>query len=85
MVFPDHTHVLFSCLSILLIKIRQKSEIGLSVQVGGYHAISRTSIEYKACGKLTSTVWSVVAGLVVIAIHIVHSLETNRAWLISRQ
>ena len=42
-VFPDHTHLLFSYSSILLIKIQQKSEIGLSVQVGGgYHAISRT-------------------------------------------
>ena len=41
-VFPDHTHLLFSYSSILLIKIQQKSEIWLSMQVGGYHAISGT-------------------------------------------
>ena len=57
-VFPDHTHFLFSYSSILLSKIQQKKgKIGLSVRVvvvvvcvcvwggggrGGYHAISRT-------------------------------------------
>ena len=43
------------------------------------------SIEYKSCEILTRTVWSVVVGHVVLAIHIVHSLETNRAGPISRQ
>ena len=47
--------------------------------VGGYYAIPRL------CGILTRTVWSVVVGHVVLAIHIVHSLETNRAGPISRQ
>ena len=43
-VFPDHTDLLFSYSSILLNKIQQKSEIGLSVQVGEgcYYAVSRT-------------------------------------------
>ena len=41
-VFHDHTHLLFSYSPILLIKIQQKSGIGLSVGVGGYHAIPRT-------------------------------------------
>ena len=36
-------------------------------------------LEYKSCGILTRTVWSVVVGHLVLAIHIVHSLETNRA------
>ena len=43
------------------------------------------NIEYKSCGILTSTVWSVVVGHVVLAIHRLHSLETNRAGQISRQ
>ena len=43
------------------------------------------NIEYKACGILTSTVWSLVAGHVVLAIHRVHSLETNRAGQIPKQ
>ena len=34
---------------------------------------------------MTSTVWSVVAGHVMIGIHRVHSLETNRAGPKSRQ
>ena len=42
-------------------------------------------LEHKSCGILTRTVWSVVAGHVVLAIHKVHSLETNRAGPISRQ
>ena len=42
-------------------------------------------LEYKSCGILASTVWSVVAGHVVIAIHIIHILETKRAGPISRQ
>ena len=33
-VLPDHTNILFSYSSILLIKIQQKCEIGLSVRVG---------------------------------------------------
>ena len=39
----------------------------------------------RPCGILTSTVWSVVAGHVMIAIHRVHNLETNRAGPISSQ
>ena len=42
-------------------------------------------VEYKSCGILTRTVWSVVVGHVVLTIHIVHSLETNRTGPISRQ
>ena len=42
-------------------------------------------LEYNLCRILTRTVWSVVVGHVVIAIHIVHSLEINRAGPISRQ
>ena len=85
-VFPDHTHLLFSYSPLLLIKIQQKSEIGLSCRWGGV-SCNFYNKEYKACGKLTSTVWSVVAGHVVIAIHRhrVHTLETNRARPISRQ
>ena len=41
--------------------------------------------EHKSCGILTRTVWSVVVGHVVLAIHIVHNLETNRARSISGQ
>ena len=43
------------------------------------------SKEYKSCGILTRTVWSVVVGHVVLAINIAHSLETNRAVPIPRQ
>ena len=42
-------------------------------------------LEHKSCGILTRTVWSVVVRHVVLAIHIVHSLETNGAGPISRQ
>ena len=42
-------------------------------------------LEHKSCGILTRTVWTVVVGHVVLAIHILHSLESNRAGLISRQ
>ena len=42
-------------------------------------------LEHKSCGILTRTVWSVVVGRAVLAVHIVHSLETNRSGLISRQ
>ena len=42
-------------------------------------------LEHKSCGILTRRVWSVVVGNVVLATHIVHSLETNRAEPISRQ
>ena len=44
-------------------------------------------LEHKSLniGILTRTVWSVVVGHVVLAIHIVHSLETNMAGPISRQ
>ena len=42
-------------------------------------------IEHKSCGIFTRTVRSVVVGHVVLAIHIVHSLETYRAGHISRQ
>ena len=52
--------------------------------VGGNYAIPK-NIEYKSCGILTRTVWSVVVGHVVLAIHRVHSLEINRAGPISRQ
>ena len=37
------------------------------------------------CGILTKTVWSVGVGHLVLAIHVVHSLENNRAGPISRQ
>ena len=50
-------------------------ELGLSVGVG---AIMQ-SLEHKSCGILTRTVWSVVDGHVVLAIHVVHGLETNRS------
>ena len=33
-------------------------------------------LEHKSCGILTRTVWSVVVGHVVLAMHIVHSLGT---------
>ena len=39
----------------------------------------------KSCGIFTRTVWSVVFGHVVLAIHIVHSLENNRAGPLSSQ
>ena len=42
------------------------------------------NIEYKSCGILTRTVWSVAVGHLVLAIHIVHSLENNRVGPISR-
>ena len=42
-------------------------------------------LEHKSCGILTRTVWSVVVGHAMLAIHIVHSLETYRAGTISRQ
>ena len=42
-------------------------------------------LEHKSCGILTGTVWSVMVGHVVLAIHIVHSLETDRDGPISRQ
>ena len=42
-------------------------------------------LEHNLCGILTRTVWSVVVGHVVLAVHIVHSLETNVAGQISRQ
>ena len=35
--------------------------------------------------NIDQTVWSVVVGHVVLAIHTVHSLETNKAGSISRQ
>ena len=37
-------------------------------------------LEYKSCGILTRTIWSVVIGHVVLAKHIVHSLKTDRVW-----
>ena len=40
-------------------------------------------LEHKSCGLLTRLVWPVVVDHVVLAIHIVHSLETNRAGPIS--
>ena len=43
-------------------------------------------LEHKSRVILTRTVWLVMVGHVVLAIiHIVHSLETNRAGTISRQ
>ena len=42
-------------------------------------------LEHMSCGKFTRTVWSVVVGHGVLAIHIVHSLETNRAGPMSRK
>ena len=42
-------------------------------------------LEHNSCGILTRTVWSVVVGHVVLAIHIVRNLETNRVGPISRQ
>ena len=42
-------------------------------------------LEHKSCGILTRTVWSVVVGhVLVLAKHIVHSLETFRAGPLSR-
>ena len=52
---------------------------------GGGLLCNSQSIEYKSCGILTRTVWSVVVGHVVLAIHIVHSLENSRAGPISSQ
>ena len=43
------------------------------------------SIEYKSCGILTKIVLSVAVGHLVLAIHIVHSLENSKAGPISRQ
>ena len=57
---------------------------GFSVGGWGYHANSE-NIEYKSCGILTSIVWSVVAGHVMITIHRVHNFETNRTGPVSRQ
>ena len=80
-VFPDLNFYLFSSYSsIFVIKVKHKSGIGLSVGVG----VIMQFIEHKSCGILTRTVWSVVVGHVVLAIHIVHSLETNRTEPISR-
>ena len=42
-------------------------------------------LEHKSFGILTRIVWSVVVCHVVLAIHIVYNLETNRAGPISRQ
>ena len=42
-------------------------------------------LEHKLCGLLTRLVRSVVVGHVVLAIHIVHSLENNRAGTIFSQ
>ena len=42
-------------------------------------------LELKSCGIWTRIVWSGVVGHVVLAIHIVHSLETDRTGAISRQ
>ena len=86
-VFPDHTHLLFSYSSIILIKIQQKSRTEVFRGVGGEFSCNSLNIEYKSFGILTSTVWSdsVVAGHVVISIHRVHSLEINRAGSIPRQ
>ena len=53
--------------------------------VGGGILCNSYNIEYKSSGILTRTVWSVVVGHVVLAIHIAHSLETNRAGPISKQ
>ena len=84
-VFPDDTHLLFTYSSIILIKIQQKSGIGVIRWWGRELSIIMQFLEYKSCGILTRTVWSVVAGHVVIAIHRVHDLETNRAKPIYRQ
>ena len=76
--FPDHANLFlltFVILIHILIKIQQKGGIGVILQF----------LEHKSFGILTRTVWSVVVGHVVLAIHIVHSLETNRAGTISRQ
>ena len=64
-VFPDHSHLLFSYSS----KIQQKSVIGVIRWGWGGGGLSCNSknIGYKTCGILTSTVWSVVAGHVMVA------------------
>ena len=84
-VFPDHTHLLSTYFlhssSIFLILIQQKSGIRVIRGVG----VIMQFLEHKLCGILTRTVWSVVVGHVVLAIHIVNSLETNRVGPISRQ
>ena len=67
----------FFILIHILIKIQQKSGKGVIRGVGVL--CNSQNKEYKSCGILTRTVWSVVVGHVVLALHIVHSLETNRA------
>ena len=74
-------YLLSSYWSIFLIKIQQKSGIGVIRGVG----VIMQFLEHKSCGILTRTVWSIVVGHVVLAIHIVHSLETNRVGPIPRQ
>ena len=80
-VFLDQTHLpsTYFLHTHILNKIQHKSGIGAIRGSGGYCAI------YKSCGILTRTVGSVVVGHVVLAIHIVHSLETNRAGPLSSQ
>ena len=70
-VFPDHTHFLLTFFKLIhiLIKIQQKSGIGV---IRGDGAIM-PFLEHNSCGILTRTVWSVVVGHVILAIHIVHS------------
>ena len=78
-VFPDHSRLNFSYASIILTKIQQKSGVGVIRGWGRGLSCNKQFLEYKSCGILTSTDWSVVAGHVVIAIHRGHSLKTNRA------
>ena len=75
-VFSDHTQLLFTYSSIILIKNQQKSGIWVIHWWGRGLSIIMQFLEYKLCGILTRTVWSVMAGHVVIAIHRVHGLET---------
>ena len=48
-VLSDHTHLLYSYSSILLIKIQQKSAIGVIRGRWGFSCSSK-KIEYKSCG-----------------------------------
>ena len=80
-VFPDHTRLL----SIHFLHTHPYFNLDSAKDWDRVYPCNSYSIEYKSCEILTRTVWSVVVGHVVLAIHIVHSLETNRAGPIFRQ
>ena len=78
------TFYLLSSHSTIVIKIQKKEWDSVYSWAWGLLCNSKNT-EYKSNGILTRTVLSVVVGHVVLGIHIFHSLETNRAGLISRQ